>query len=283
MAYFERGDEGFLPLSFSQSQWSPESINGSALAGLTAHVLESDCGAPGYQAAKLTLDIFRQPAFAPIQTETMVVREGRSIRMADLFVRQGDRTVARASMVAIRPTQDPAGIRWHPTSEAMAFSEHMAAVLPTPGILWGSDEHPDGWSSTMTEHQNAGRKRLWFDQPRLFADVDNTPLVRAAMVGELTNTLTSWSDHGIGFINHDVTILLARPPVGAIVGIEADNHMSANGIAAGATTMWDTHGRFGISMAGAVAHMIGTLNLSSGPAEWTETNHAYSPDFDATP
>ncbi|MCZ4558833.1 hypothetical protein ABIC28_003457 [Rhodococcus sp. PvR044] len=282
MAYFECREDGYQPLPFSQSQWSPDSINGSALAGLTAHAVESACSAPEYRPAKFTLDIFRQPTFAPLQTDTTVVREGRSIRIADVVVRQGDRAVARGSMVSIRPTQDPPGSRWHPYSESMTPPEPLIESLPNPGILWGSDEHPDRWSFSMPEHQNAGRKRLWFDQPQVISGMDNTPFVRAAMVGELTNTLTSWSDRGIGFINHDVTILLSRLPISPVVGIEADNHIADSGIAAGAASMWDRHGRFGISLVGSVAHTAGSLNSASGPDQWAESDRSYQPDFDST-
>ncbi len=281
MAYFERRDDQFHPLPFSQSQWSPDAINGQALAGLAAHAVQSAWSAPGYRPAKFVLDIFRQPSYAPLQADITPVREGRSIRIADVLLRQGERSVARASMVAIRPSRDPAGTRWQPDGEPMTLSGPLAAKLPKPGILWGSDEHPDLWSAAMPEHQNAGRKRLWFDQPRVFADLDNTPFVRAVMVGELTNTLTSWSDRGIGFINHDVTVLLARLPLSAIVGIEADNHISSDGIATGSATMWDTQGRFGISVAGSVAHLAGSLDSASGPEQWAETDHAYQPDFDS--
>lgn len=280
MAYFEPNEDQFHPLPASQSLWSPDSINGSALAGLAAHAIESSCSAIGYRPGKFTLDIFRQPSFAPLQTNTTLVREGRSVRIADVLVQQGERTVARASMVSIRPTQDPPGARWYP-SESMTLSESLAAQLPTPGILWGSDEHPNRWSASMPEHQNAGRKRLWFDPPQVIPGIDNTPFVRAAMVGELTNTLTSWSDRGIGFINHDVTILLTRQPIGPIVGIEADNHVSSDGIAAGAATMWDANGRFGISVVGAVAHLAGSLDSASSPEQWADNNHSHQPDFDS--
>ncbi|MFB8003915.1 acyl-CoA thioesterase domain-containing protein [Nocardia sp. NPDC056000] len=281
MAYFEHRGDQFHPLPFSQSQWSPDSINGQALAGLAAHAVESAWAEPGYRSAKFVLDIFRQPTYAPLQTEITPVREGRSIRIADVLVRQGERIVARASMVAIRPSRDPSGTRWQPAGDSMTFTDSLAAQLPKPGVLWGSDEHPDRWSSSMPEHQNTGRKRLWFDQPQVITDLENTPFVRAAMVGELTNTLTSWSDRGIGFINHDVTILLARLPISPVVGIEADNHISSDGIATGSATMWDTQGRFGISMVGSVAHTAGSLDSASRPEQWTETGRAYQPIFDS--
>ncbi|MET9490043.1 acyl-CoA thioesterase domain-containing protein [Nocardia sp. NPDC006630] len=281
MTYFEHRGDQFHPLPFSQSQWSSDSINGQALAGLSAHAVESAWSEAGYRPAKFVLDIFRQPAYAPLQTEVTPVREGRSIRIADVLVRQGERIVARASMVAIRPSQDPTGTRWQPADATMRLTDSLAAQLPRPGILWGSDEHPDRWSISMPEHQNSGRKRLWFDQPQVVADIENTPFVRAAMVGELTNTLTSWSDRGIGFINHDVTMLLARLPIGPVVGIEADNHISSDGIATGSATMWDSSGRFGMSVVGSVAHAAGSLNSASGPEQWAEADSAYQPDFDS--
>ncbi|MFE3075318.1 acyl-CoA thioesterase domain-containing protein [Nocardia tengchongensis] len=280
MAFFTRGDQGFQPLPFAASQWAPNSINGSALAGLAAHVLESDQGRPEFRVARFTMDIFRQPKFAPLQADTSLVRAGRSIRISDVLVQQDGRAVARASMVSIKSTQQPAGTRWYPDDQPMPLPEQLATALSEPGIHWGSDAHPDGWSSSMSEHQNASRKRLWFHQPQVMAELENTAFVRAAMLGELTNTLTSWGDRGIGFINHDVTIVLARMPIGPAVGIQADNHISEDGVAAGAATMWDRHGRFGISVVGSIAHMAGSLDVSDAAEEWGDDNVSNKPVFD---
>lgn len=280
MAYFKADGCEFHPQPFARSQWSAHTVNGSALAGLAAHAIESGSAAEGYRPAKFNLDIFRQPSFAPLTVSTEIVREGRTIRMADAVVRQGDRIVGRASLVSIMPSRDPAGARWQPGGDSMPFPESIGLGVTSPGILWGSDVHPDGWSTVMQEHQNSGRKRLWFDQPQVVAGVEVTPFVRAVMVGELANTLTSWGDRGIGFINHDVAVQLARLPIGDVVGIEADNHIASDGIAVGTASMWDRQGRFGISTTGAVAHLSGTLDSGSGPDDWAQTDSSYAPDFD---
>ncbi|MET8876999.1 acyl-CoA thioesterase domain-containing protein [Nocardia sp. NPDC004604] len=277
MAFFTQTDQGFEPLSFAGGQWAAQSVNGSALAGLAAQALESEHGEPGFSVARFTLDIFRLPAFAPLQAETTLVRSGRSMRIADVILRQGDRVAARASMVTTRSAGNPDGTRWQPDSEPMLMPEQFATGSAMPAVLWGSDAHPDGWSESMSEHQNASRKRLWFNQPQLLTDVDNTPFVRAAMLGEMTNTLTSWGDQGIAFINHDVTVVLARMPIGTTIGIEADNHLSADGVAAGASTMWDSAGRFGISVVSALALSTGSLDVVSRPHNWEKGSRTAEP------
>ncbi len=57
------------------------------------------------------------------------------------------------------------------------------------------------------------------------------------MVGETTSLMTNWGTAGIGFINADLTLALSRLPEGPEIGIEADNHLSVDGISVGSTTM----------------------------------------------
>lgn len=66
--------------------------------------------------------------------------------------------------------------------------------------------------------------------------------------------VTNWSDAGVGFINTDLTVALSRLPLGAEVGLEADNHLSEQGIAVGAATLFDRHGAFGTALITAVAN-----------------------------
>ncbi|RDI60530.1 acyl-CoA thioesterase domain-containing protein [Nocardia pseudobrasiliensis] len=272
MAIFAEHEGGFEPLPFAGGQWAAGTVNGSALAGLAANALETAHGEPGFRVARFTMDIFRLPTFAPLHLDTTLVRAGRSVRIADVAVRQGDRPIARASMVCARASRDPDGTRWQPHRAPMALPERLAGSdLVDPVVCWGSDAHPDGWSETMSEHQNSSRKRLWFNQPRLLAARDNSPFVRAAMVGEMTNTLTSWGDRGIAYINHDVTVVLTRLPIGTVVGIEAENHLAADGVAAGVATMWDRAGCFGISTVSSMALGTGALDVARNPHDWEKT------------
>ncbi|MGH8882997.1 MAG: thioesterase family protein, partial [Stackebrandtia sp.] len=50
---------------------------------------------------------------------------------------------------------------------------------------------------------------------------------------------------GVGFINSDVTLTLTRLPIGPEVGLHAQDHISADGIAVGTATLYDRTGRIG--------------------------------------
>ncbi|GAB2568109.1 acyl-CoA thioesterase domain-containing protein [Nocardia heshunensis] len=269
MAFFERTADGFDPLPHAASQWSTQTINGAAVAGLAAYAVETEHGESGLVPARFTIDLFRQPLFRTLTVRTLRIRDGRTLRVADVWVEQDDKPVARATLVSARPTAQPLGARWTPQPLPKYPRTEEFPPLAEPGGYWGSDAHPSGWSRSMADHQNASRKRLWIHQTDVLADEPSSPFVRAASVGELTNTLASWGDRGIGFINHDFTMLLSRNPIGAEIGIEADNHTSDHGMAAGAATLYDREGRFGLCVVSAVAHAMAGLDLS----EFIENEH----------
>ncbi|TWH24939.1 hypothetical protein L618_000100003940 [Rhodococcus rhodochrous J45] len=66
--------------------------------------------------------------------------------------------------------------------------------------------------------------------------------------------MTNWSDKGVGYINSDVTLALSRLPEGPEVGIEADNHISSEGIAVGTAVLFDRLGAFGTGVVTALAN-----------------------------
>nr|WP_237088144.1 acyl-CoA thioesterase domain-containing protein [Nocardia seriolae] len=241
------------------------------MAGLAAYGAETEHGESGLVPARFTIDLFRQPRFHPLTVRSQRVRDGRTVRVADVWVEQDDKPVARATLVLARPTAQPPGTRWLPEPQPEYPRPERFSPLIEPGGYWGSDAHPTGWSTAMAEHQNTSRKRLWIHQTDVLAGEPSSPFARAASVGELTNTLTSWGDRGIGFINHDFTMLLSRNPIGAEIGIEADNHTSDCGLAAGAATLYDREGRFGLCVVSAVAHAVAGLDLSEFTDNWGET------------
>ncbi|GGN72015.1 acyl-CoA thioesterase domain-containing protein [Nocardia rhizosphaerihabitans] len=268
MPFFTRNAESYEPLSHAASQWSSEAINGAAVAGLGAYAAETAHGDAGFVPARFTIDLFRQPKFQPLTVRAERVRDGRTIRVTDVRIEQAEKLVARASVVLVRRTADPPGTRWQANESPQYPPPHLLASIARPGIYWGSDGYADSWSSSMSGHQNAGRKRLWIDQTDLLAGEQTSPFVRAATVGELTNTLTSWGDSGIGFINHDFTMVMARVPNGSAIGIEAELHMSDSGIAVGAASMFDRQGRFAVCSVSSVAHAVSSLDVSTTSDDW---------------
>ncbi len=73
----------------------------------------------------------------------------------------------------------------------------------------------------------------------------NSPFVRAAMAAEGTSLVTNLGTAGVGYINGDLTVALSRLPGDEWIGVQADSHLAADGVAVGASTLFDSAGPFG--------------------------------------
>ncbi|MFD0361696.1 acyl-CoA thioesterase domain-containing protein [Nocardia sp. GCM10030253] len=251
-AFFAAAERGFEPLPFAASAWSSKMINGPAICGLMARALELQHCSAGFTPARLTVDLFRPTLHKPVSVVTELVREGKRIRVADAALMQDGVDVARATAIFLQRSVQPPGRVWTravgPQPPAVPVADR-----PTPP-LWNSDGRPDGWSSRIGEHQNDGRKRTWQVPISVIEGETPSAFAGAAMIGEATSMMTNWGSEGIGFINTDLTLALARPAIGPEIGLEADSHISADGIAVGSATLFDRSGSFGTCMVTALSN-----------------------------
>ncbi|MEV6772386.1 acyl-CoA thioesterase domain-containing protein [Nocardia sp. NPDC051030] len=253
--YFDAVDGGFDPTRFAASQWSAAQVVGPALTGLMARELEREHATDGFVPVRLTVDLFSPARFEHTVTPMVRVRDGRRIRVADVSVVQGGKTVARASVVLLQPSEQPPGELWQREREPQPPSLELAPPSVSPNVpLFGSAADQSEWSVRPTEHENTGRKRTWQNPIRAVTGEELTPFVRAAIVGEATSMMTNWGDKGIGFINTDMTLALSRMPEGYEIGVEADSHFSERGMAVGVATMFDRRGSFGSAMVTSVSN-----------------------------
>ncbi|MFD6856339.1 acyl-CoA thioesterase domain-containing protein [Rhodococcus sp. NPDC060090] len=253
--FFTDADGAYRPTKYAVSPWSSTMLAGPCVCGLIARELENRHGDDAMVPARLTVDLFKPVRNDEIRFTTTRVRDGKRIRVADALLMQGDDVSARATVVFLRPSAQPPGEMWvredrpEPPAETPADPE-TGFVFPT---WFGSDAHPEGWSTNRAEHQNASRKRLWARQLPVVVGEEMSPFVRTATVGEATSLVTNWSDRGVGFINADLTLTLSRLPVGPEVGVEADHHISADGISVGTSVLFDRLGPFGSGTVTALA------------------------------
>ncbi|MFC9432841.1 thioesterase family protein [Nocardia sp. NPDC057030] len=260
--FFEATAHGFEPLPFAASAWSPTMINGPAVCGLMARALERQHCATGFQPARLTVDLFRPTLAKPVTVVTELVRDGRRIRVADAALMQGGVDVARATVVFLKRSIQPPGQLWTRTELPRPPSVPVATEVTRP--LFGSDAHADGWSAEIGEHQNDSRKRMWQVPMPVLEGEPPSPFVGAVVIGEATSLMTNWGSAGVGFINTDMTLALARPPVGAEIGVEADSHLSADGVAVGSATLFDRTGPFGTCVVTALSNADRQVDFTDG-------------------
>lgn len=256
-AFFTLDETGaYVPTVFARSAWSDTMVNGPAIVAAAARSLEAEHGAEGFQPARLTVDLF-----APVRTEpplvarTEEVRAGNRIRVADVELTQDGKPVARATLVQLRRGEQPPGRIWRsgrlvgPPAEAEPSPDK-----PGSNVFFGSGDGPGVWDRDMGRHQNDQRKRFWQQPLDTIVGEDSTPFQRAVTLAESTSLMTHWGDEGIGFINADLTVALARLPRSRDLGIEADEHISADGVAVGTASLFDREGVFATGTVVAVSN-----------------------------
>jgi acyl-Coa thioesterase superfamily protein/acyl-CoA thioesterase superfamily protein len=256
-AHFTRiAEDTFLPTPNAQSSWGPDHLNGPALVGLAATTLHRRYGDEDFLPARLTVDLFKRARNLPTVVSTRLVRDGRRVRNAECEVLQDGVAVVRATMVQYRSSAPPRGEEWS-----------AAPDFPRPPIdesrfmYTGSDA--GGWSDAVAEHQNASRKRS-LDKPiDVVAGTRNAPFVNAAMAAEHTSLVTNLGSAGIGYINGDLTVAIARLPRDEWIGVQADSHWTGDGIAVGTATLFDGDGPFGTGMVTAISNAMAQIDFTS--------------------
>ncbi|MDQ0380902.1 thioesterase family protein [Amycolatopsis thermophila] len=250
-AFFTADGDQLVPDAVSRSWWNPQMIHGRLLGGLAARALERAQAAPGLHFSRLTVDLFRNAPLAPVSVETVRVRDGRRIRVADALVHGANGLVARATAVLLRSGEQPSA----------AVPSTPAWDAPPPEELWEPREH--GWAiwrfdernRPLTESRGAGRRRAWLRESReLVAGEALSPFVRAALAADTASPLAHASEHSLDFINADYTLSLSRLPLSDAIGVESTGHLSEDGIAVGHCTLHDTAGPIGFCHTTALAN-----------------------------
>ena len=255
-AYFVADGDVLIPDPVAQGPWGP-TISGHVVGGILARAVERAGGGADLQPARLTVDLLRPTAIAPLEVRTTVQREGRRIRLVDAELVQDDDVVSRASAVFLRRGEQPTGDIW--TADV-----RMPPLPPDPGPLpdglpmfvWGfGGEGSKGGTFGFAEWHDGGPKYAWVRQLRpLVAGEATSPFVEAAMAADATSALTHWGTSGLRYINADYTLSLTRLPEGPHIGLAALLHSSHAGVASGAAAIFDEHGPIGNAMAVALVN-----------------------------
>lgn len=248
---FERDGDAFRPTELTAGPWDPEHAHGGATAALVAHLVEQVPTLTPMRTVRLTLELLRPLARAPLFSHVEVAREGRRVQTVTVELRDQDGT-ATTSAVALR-------IR-------TADSDMPTDPEPVPAPL---GDGPDGLPAF--DGNPVWRQGFFHATELRFADgalrepgpaaawirltvpvVDDepvTPLSRVAAAGDFGN--------GVGaplpmdrylYINPDLTIAVDRHPVDEWVGIAASSTAGTDGIGRTVTAMADRNGRIGTAL-----------------------------------
>lgn len=257
--FVQTSDDTYEPTAYAQSHWGDDHLNGPAVVGLAAAVLDAAHGDPEFTPARLTVDLFKAARGVPTTAVLRVLRDGRRVRNVECELMQDGAAVARAILVQYRTAEAPRGEEW---SGATGFTP-PDDVDDDRNIYVGCDEV--GWTHAIAEHQNAARKRCLNRSIDAVAGRANSPLTNAAAAAEGTSLVTNLGTAGVGYINGDLTVALSRLPRSHWIGVQADSHWTSDGISVGTATLFDAVGPFGTGMVTAVSNPAAQIDFSADP------------------
>lgn len=254
VSFFTAGPAGvLLPTDVARSAWGPDHVHGVAVAGALAREAEHRLAErPDLRAARLTVDLFRPARMQPFAFELDVVRESRRLCLLDLRLVQDDRAVARASVLFLQAGQSAPGAVWTPEATWEPPPSDVAPPTDEPRVPFVRSSHD--WSQNFGEHQNDARKTTWSSAVPIVAGERLSPFQAAASIADGASLATNWGDQGVEHINTDITLALARRPVGTEIGLGALDRVEFDGIAVGTVAVFDRAGRLGNVVLTAIAN-----------------------------
>ncbi|MCP5024736.1 MAG: thioesterase family protein [Actinomycetia bacterium] len=239
----------FEPTDHSRGPWDHTLLHGGPVCGLLAHVAQAAVGADRLMCSRLTVDLLRMVPLQPVTARSRVVKRGNRSRVIDVELDIDGQVVARASSQWVAhhdgpsvpmatPDGQPPARPAEPTDPGASHHEY-----PRPGFNCDAAELRALVGST----EESGPGCIW---ARLTTQVVEgqpvTPFTRAATLSDWAAAV-GWqhSATGSAFVNPDVTLQLARQPIGPWVAVEARNHQTAHQVGFNEGVLWDDHGQFG--------------------------------------
>jgi hypothetical protein len=244
-AFYERLDEHrYRATASTAGPWDPGSQHAGPPSALLGRVLEGVLAGP---LARVTIEILRPVPVAELTVTAEMLRPGRSVRLAQGTLADGDGPVMLARGWTIRRTdvELPASVR--------------AAPEPAAPPAEGTEEpffevaHEVGYHTAMEmrflhgSFREPGPASAWLRARVPMVDGEAlTPLERVLLAADTGNGVSAWFDPRAWlFINTDLTVHLHRYPGGEWVHLDAHTTLEPDGVGLASTVLGDESGPFG--------------------------------------
>jgi len=226
--------------------WDPKLQHGAAPSSLICWAVERLPTPAPMRVARLTVDLIRPVPVAPLTIETEVLREGRKIQLVAVRLLANGTEVVRATALRVRSLAQ--------TLPAEAASPILDMKAPEQS----HDPTENGLSNTQFlsglamkvakgSFRIPGPAAVWYCASRPIVDgAPISPLMRAAIAADFCNGTSAVLDFAHWtFINGDLTLSLAREPVGEWILLDAETWAGPDSIGIAAARLADRDGYFG--------------------------------------
>ena len=225
--------------------WDPGMQHGSAPASLVVWAAEAIPAAVPMHIARVTIDLMRPVPVAPLTLQTEVLREGRKIQLCAVRLLSGPVVVVNATVLKIK-------------TQTLSLPPEVADVaVEFPGPDRAPEEHPSFSSSPFVTgiSMRAALGRFGVPGPGAIWYRADRPLVEGAAVSQAMRAVVA-ADFCNGtsavldfeqwtFLNADLTVSLAREPVGEWILLDAESWIGPDGAGLAMARLADVKGYFG--------------------------------------
>jgi hypothetical protein len=225
--------------------WDPRMQHGSAPAGLAVWAAEAIPTPVPMRIARLTIDLMRPVPLQPLTLEREVLREGRKIQLCDIRLLADGLVVAAASVLKVKAQE----------LDLPPDIVDLPVELPPPErsreetALFSSSAFVRGMSVRSARGQFGvkGPGAIWYRVDRPLVEGGGiSQAMRAVIAADFCNGTSAALDFREWiFINADLTVSMAREPVGEWVLLDADCWIGPDGAGLAMARLADTCGYFG--------------------------------------
>lgn len=247
-ALFERDGDLYRPTRLTEGPWSPDAQHGGPPAALVARAIERVPSEVEMMMARITVELLRPVPLRPLMLTTEIVRPGKRVQLVAASITHDGEEVARALGLRIRrsdfdlPFDQPDDEQIPPPTqgrEATFFSNAGSFATEAMEI-------------TMIEGDvsEPGPGKAWLRlRVPLVEGEEPTGVERVAAAADFGNGISNLagSERNWVFINPDLTINLARPPVGEWVYMDSRSRLNSTGTGLAASLLGDEEGPLGVA------------------------------------
>lgn len=225
--------------------WDPKMQHGSAPSALIVAVAEAVPSAVPMRIARLTVDLMRPIPVAPLEIRTEVLREGRKIQLCSIDLIADGKLAVRGTVLKIRRES-------HQLPET-AVEEKVTLPPPWAGHLAQGKITDNPFMACLSlsvvkgGFNKPGPGAVWFRLLRpILEGRPNSPAMRAVVAADFCNGASSVLDfRSWTFINGDLSVNLARDPVGDWILLDAETWLGPDGSGIACARLGDSEGYFG--------------------------------------
>jgi Acyl-CoA thioesterase C-terminal domain/Acyl-CoA thioesterase N-terminal domain len=221
--------------------WDPNMQHGGAPASLAVWAAERIPAAVPMQVARVTIDLMRPVPVAPLTLETEVLREGRKIQLCAVRLFANGILTVGATVLKIKKQAQPLpGDVVEPPLDVAAPEQSRIEPQNSPFGLGMTIRAARG------RFGGPGPGAIWYRAERpLIAGSPISQAMRAVAASDFCNASSALDFRQWIFLNADLTVSMAREPVGEWILLDAVSWIGPDGAGLATARLADEKGYFG--------------------------------------